>query len=435
MNEEILINKKRKNMKIFYIHRMINFDLLFYYAIKFLFLNNIKGFSAKDIIITSAFWGLFKALSQIPSTIFVDKFGNKKGLIIADFMNALSVLLIMFSNNLSILILANLIGAGGYALKELSEANLLNSSIVEEEITTKNKIFAKKDGKAVRNYFFIEAISSILAGILFEINGYIPMIICTLISIFSAIYSFNIEEVKEIKEKSDIPIIKRAKNYFKNLSLAFKFILNSERLRALMLYSGIMYGIIMVMGTYEMGLLEDVGISAIGTGIIYAVMKIISSFSSSKFNEFHKKNKNRSLALIAISYTLACLFAGIISVSNISNNIIIIILLITYAIRYLDNGLYQVLIKKYIMNFTNEEVFNKVCSANGMVTGIGNFIICLAASFIASMNNIRNSIIIFGIVFFIIIVFVLKYMSSRLGLKPEEYKKKDIDYKEYINMK
>ena len=54
----------------------------------------------------------------------------------------------------------------------------------------------------------------------------------------------------------------------------------SRRLKSLMLYAGVMYGIIAVMNTYEMGLLEEISISASTTGIIYAIAKKFALYKS-----------------------------------------------------------------------------------------------------------------------------------------------------------
>ena len=39
------------------------------------------------------------------------------------------------------------------------------------------------------------------------------------------------------------------------------------------------------------------------------------------------------------------------------------------------------------------------------------------------------------ITFLVIMSLVLYYMKNRVGLKPEEYRKKDINYKEYVRLK
>ena len=92
-----------------------------------------------------------------------------------------------------------------------------------------------------------------------------------------------------------------------------------------MLYSGIMYGIIMVMGTYEMNLLDAIGISATGIGAIYAIMQIVAGLSSKNHDKFHEMCRNKSLAVIAISYTLACLISGIVATVKNPNFVVILL--------------------------------------------------------------------------------------------------------------
>lgn len=430
--EKVLAEKRKKNMKTYSIHRMLTFDLLFYYAIKFLFLTQEKGFTAGDIVTASACWGLFKVIFQIPVTAIIEKLGNKKSLIIADLMQAFSIILVMCAWNMQVLILSNLFGAIACAMKEVAESALLNISIPEVE--DRSKIFSKIDGKALGNYYYISAISAILSGMLFDVNAYIPMTICVIILLISARIANEYKEIKFEKEENK-EIGKQFKTQFKNLKLAFSFIFTSRRLKALMLYSGIMYGMIMVIGTYEMGLLNEIGVSATATGFIYAVMQLIAGMSSKKHNNFHERNKNKSLAIIAISYTLACLIAGVISVIGVPYAIVVGIIIFTYCIRYVSTGLYYVLIKKYITNFTNAEVASKVYSAHGLVTGMGNAVICALGALIVAHNSIIYSMIIFGITFFVIMLLVLQYMNTRVGLNPKDYRKKDINYREYISLK
>ena len=434
--EKIFSIKRKRNMKIYSIHRMLTFDLLFYYAIKFLFLTQIKGFNPEDIVIASACWGLFRVLFQVPITIYIDRYGNRKSLITADILQATGTIIIMLSGNIYMLILANLFGGVGYAMKEVAETETLNLSIPDTE--NKSQIYSKIDGKATANYYYLSAISAILSGILFDINGYIPMTISVILQLLAAGIAHKFEDIRvavKNKESTGAKIKKTLKQYTKNLQLAFSFIFNSRRLKALMMYSGIMYGIIMVMGTYEMNLLDEIGISATGIGVIYALMQVVAGISSRMHDKFHEKYRNRTLTIIGISYTLACLLSGIIAITKIPNFVIISIIIINYVIRYTDTGLYYVLIKKYMTNFTNVEVANKVYAANELVTGLGNSIICIFGAIIVSHNNIMKSMIIFGIVFFLIIMMVLQYMKIRVGLKPNDYRKKDINYKEYISLK
>lgn len=429
--EKEQINARKKNMRIYSVHRMLTFDLLFYYAIKFLFLTQVKGFTASDIVVVSAFLGLFKVLFQIPITVIIDKIGNRRSLIIADLFQATSVTVIMLSNSLPVLIIGNLFGAIAVAMKDVAEPGLLNSSI--PDVKEKSQIYSKIDGKSVGNFYYISAFSAIVSGFLFDINGYIPMTICVIILLISALLATGFTELIPVQKQEDIK--KYYKTYFRDLKLAFSFIFNSSRLKALMLFSGVMYGIIMVMNTYEMGLLDEMGLSASITGIIYAIMQIVAGISSKHHEKIHQKYKNKTLSIVGVSYTLACLMAGIIAVTGLPYWLIIGIIVATYAVRYLSTGFYYVLIKKYITNFTNGEVASKVYSAHSFVIGLGNLIICAFGAIISSNFSVKHSMIIFGIVFFTIMILILNYMRTRVGLDPNSYRKKDINYKEYIGLK
>ena len=429
--EKEQINARKKNMRIYSVHRMLTFDLLFYYAIKFLFLTQVKGFTASDIVVVSAFLGLFKVLFQIPITVVIDKIGNRRSLIIADLFQATSVTVIMLSNSLPVLIIGNLFGAIAVAMKDVAEPGLLNSSI--PDVKEKSQIYSKIDGKSVGNFYYISAFSAIVSGFLFDINGYIPMTICVIILLISALLATGFTELIPVQKQEDIK--KYYKTYFRDLKLAFSFIFNSSRLKALMLFSGVMYGIIMVMNTYEMGLLDEMGLSASITGIIYAIMQIVAGISSKHHEKIHQKYKNKTLSIVGVSYTIACLMAGIIAVTGLPYWLIIGIIVATYAVRYLSTGFYYLLIKKYITNFTNVEVANKLYSAQSFVIGLGNLIICAFGAIISSNFSVKHSMIIFGIVFFTIMILILNYMRTRVGLDPNSYRKKDINYKEYIGLK
>ena len=410
--EKEQINARKKNMRIYSVHRMLTFDLLFYYAIKFLFLTQVKGFTASDIVVVSAFLGLFKVLFQIPITVVIDKIGNRRSLIIADLFQATSVTVIMLSNSLPVLIVGNLFGAIAVAMKDVAEPGLLNSSI--PDVKEKSQIYSRIDGKSVGNFYYISAFSAIVSGFLFDINGYIPMTICVIILLISALLATGFTELTPVQKQEDIK--KYYKTYFRDLKLAFSFIFNSSRLKALMLFSGVMYGIIMVMNTYEMGLLDEMGLSASITGIIYAIMQIVAGISSKQHEKIHQKYKNKTLSIVGVSYTLACLMAGIIAVTGLPYWLIIGIIVATYAVRYLSTGFYYVLIKKYITNFTNGEVANKVYSAHSFVIGLGNLIICAFGAIISSNFSVKHSMIIFGIVFFTIMILILNYMKRIIVL-------------------
>lgn len=108
--------------------------------------------------------------------------------------------MLILSNGLPILIFSQFLSALGYALKNLTESNLLYDSI--EKSNKRNDLFARVDGKSSSFYYYIDAITSLTTGFLFIINGYLPMLLCFIICIFSTMLSLKFKEVLNLETKN-----------------------------------------------------------------------------------------------------------------------------------------------------------------------------------------------------------------------------------------
>jgi len=84
-----------------------------------------------------------------------------------------------------------------------------------------------------------------------------------------------------------------------------------------MLFAGLMYGIIMVMNTYEMGLLEEIEMSAVSVGVVYAAMQLVAAFASRFQYKLHDRFRNKTLSIMGISYTVACFISGLTAIIRI----------------------------------------------------------------------------------------------------------------------
>ena len=68
--EEIELERKKKNnIKLYSKYRIFSWDLLFYYAIIYLFLTIEKKISPAQVLQFDAFYILFRFMVQIPSTL------------------------------------------------------------------------------------------------------------------------------------------------------------------------------------------------------------------------------------------------------------------------------------------------------------------------------------------------------------------------------
>ena len=109
--EKELERKKKNNIKLYPIYRIFSWDLLFYYAIIYLFLTIEKGITPAEVLKFDAFYVFFKFLMQIPCTLLIQKMGKRKSLILANFVGAIHILIIMFAINFEMLLVSQLLCA------------------------------------------------------------------------------------------------------------------------------------------------------------------------------------------------------------------------------------------------------------------------------------------------------------------------------------
>ena len=431
------INPKicKRNMKLFPLYSAISFDYLFFYTINFLFLTQIKNISPSAVVLEDAFYSLFIIIFQIPAALLIDIIGRKKSMLLGNLSNVVYILLVLFIDSLFDLIIAEIFASIAFSLKDVSDLSLLNESI--PQASTKSRIFAKLTSKGLSGYFILNSISLMISGFLYTINGYLPIIISLCIVILSFLISTafidpiseNIKENNDKLKKSKKDNVKETfKTSIQDLINSFKYILSSKRLRSLILFSSIMYGVITVLASYQVSLLEEIGLPASVIGIIVAFLEITASISSKKQEQFHNKFRNKSLSVLGITVSLACILAGF--AGYINNNIYIVSIIAIFAltVKYIVVGIYQILIDKYYRNFTNEDIDSKIFSAKSLFNSISSTILGIIASILIGITNTKNSIIIIGFIFLLLFIIAIKYMKSRLGLHPDEYDKNEIKF-------
>lgn len=416
------IKRKKKNIRLYLKYKMLSNDLLFFYAIDFLFLTQIKGFDVTTVVFAETIYTLFRFIFQIPCTILVDRLKTKKALIIGNISVAIYVLLLIFANNYSVIILANIFSAFGFALKSICGPSLLYDLLPEGR--GQGNMFSKIDGKGMAYYYILYAITSLIAGFLFVINGYIPVILTLLICIYSIYIVFKFKNLHEGNTNEKLSIV----GQLKELRSAFIYIFRSKRLSILITFYSIVSGFMYCFVIFRKSLMADVNISAEYFGIIFTVLGIISSIASANQNIFHKKFKNKTLSRLSNAFIVTCIISGIIVILNLSYEITVLLLMAMFVIQYIVIDPFSSLTKRYLGNFSTSTLRVKIYSATDLIYNAARGIIGLVGTVLLSITNTANTVIILSSIIAIIVYFILKQMKTRVGLRPEEYNKTDIEY-------
>ncbi len=425
-NRKEISKIKRNNAKLYPIYKMFSWDLLFFYSIEFLFYTITKKVTASEVLIINGFYLLFRILMQIPAVAITDFLGKRKSMIIGNIMLIIYMLiLICFPGAISIII-ADLVFALGYNMKTIAESNLLYDSV-----STKGGegLYSKLDAKGGSFYYILDGIASLVAGYLFVINDYLPMLICLGFIIISTILSFKFKDVYEVKreKKENLGLINTLKDYKMDLKMCFKFILKSKRMKAFILFQIVFYSVIEIINTYNSDLLINIGIQEQQFSMIFAVLTLIAGISLSLKRTIEKKFKNRTLSFISLMYIGALIVIGIVS-SIFESQIIIPIILVMLAIQKINVSLWYILEPKYLKNFTKEDMRNKITFAYEFIGGIVASFFSVLGGLLLNILNVKNAFLVIGLLALVSITIVLNYMKTRFGLKPEEYKKEDIEF-------
>jgi len=393
---------------------MFGYDYLFYLVISFLFLTITKGITVAQIMYLSAFSAVFIALFQVPTNYIVEKIGLKKSMIFGNLFWIIHMIMLMVGTSFTIFVIAEAICAIGTCLKSLSETQMLYASLKK---TNNRKDFAKIEGKGVSLYYYLEAVSAIFVGFLFQINSYLPMICTLTFGVIAFITSMYFDDIKDyMTEKCSV------KEYLKG----FKLVLKSKRIISIFMYSFLISALIKVTDTIQKSTIVDLGVSAIEYSLIFAVLTLCIGIGSSIQYKIEDKFKRRTLRFTGYSLTILLLILGIFNIVCLDKKIALVVSISILIMQNILSGSYRISVKKYLNNFTTHMVRGKILSVFYIFESVGKAILLFVCGFIIDNTGTHKTSIILGIFAMAVLYLILKFMNSRLGLNAEEYDKDEI---------
>ena len=411
---------RKHNLKLYPRYLMLGFDLLFYYGIRVMFLTEVKGITSSQILLSSTIYAFSMIIMQVPATLLTSKLGYKNTAITGNILNIIWALILITFKSFAGLALSQVISGTAFALKYVSESNLLSSSIPQAPTYQRNEIFSRLDKKGFSRYCIFSAISTIISGFLYNINPYIPIFLSLICIIASTAISFNFNDIREEESKQSF------KDYMKDLKKGYKFITKSKRLRALLVMTGAVWGIIGLLDSYQLTLLQDIGATSVQIGIIFAMFELTRGLLSNTAIDFNKKFKNKSLTNILLTFGIGFILAGIIAFSRIPFYTKLITIVVILLVMGGANAIDQILAKKYVNNFTSSKILPAIYSAKSICDNLLRTVITLLGALVLGIYNIDIATVAMGIFILILTLGLTVYSKDKLGLKPEEYTQKDI---------
>ena len=423
MNNTEEIQNKKINARLYPIYKMLSWDLLFYYSIIFLYLVQAKNFSASQVMLGEAFFTASCFVLQIPIGLLVDKIGKKRSLVIANICMCLFSFILLIIQNFNQLLIGYFIDAIGYVLKTVCETNILYDSLPIGK--KRGNLYSEIDGIGASRYYVVDAITSLIAGYAFVLNPYLPIIFCFIANIISTILATRFRSIKLQNEQVEVK--EGVREYFRQLGEAIRFTKKSKRIFCLLLYFGLVSGLIYNLTTFRSSVLEGISIPEHYFGIIFAISQIVAAICAKAQIFIHKRFRNKTLAVLGIPLTISCIIIGFLAMIGTSTTFKVIIVLL-FVFQGAIKGAYNVLIYRYLNNFTNRKIRTKLATIRNMFYNISSILISLFGAMLLNYTDSANTIIIVGCMMTILIILLLDYMRGKVGLKPEQYKKEDVKY-------
>lgn len=405
----------QKNTILFPFYKAFSYDVLFYYAISILYLTTTKNFNLSQVALVSSVYSLAAIICQIPASIIADKLGLRNTMIVGNILCMTWGVLYIVSYNFTLILVAELFCGLGFALKGVSESPFLYTSLKKLGRVSE---FAKIESKGSAFYFVFEALASIAAGYLYFINQYLPIICATFCSLIATIISFYMKPIKTTESKT-------TKERLVDMSHGFKFIFKSKRLHAILIFASVFYGVLSLSNLYIKTFLNDIKVSSTLFGYIFAIASVASAIGSAVQGKIEKKHRNKTLSVISLTFISSFVVIGIASLLFSNFDILIVTGVIIFLIQSLIKGAYRIIIKEYVSRYTTTSLRPKLMSIYYLAEHFGSTILLFVASKTIDIASIGVNYCIFGFSLFIIVILILNYMSSRVGLHPSKYTKRD----------
>ena len=360
---------------------------------------------------------------QIPAVTIADLLGRRKGIIIGNCLLAIYLLVLIFAPGVIGVIIADFICAFGFDMKLIAETNLLYDSV---STRGGEGLYLNIDARGGSWHYWLDGIVCLTAGYLFVFNNYLPMFVCLTFVLISTALSFRFKDVYSVKKDERKKVIQVLHEYNDDLKQSLKFIVKSNRMRSYVIFGAVFYGTIKMIDTYRNELLVSKGIPEEQFSAIIAILMLIAGVAATFSKKIHRRFKNKTLTVISLTHICSCIIIGLVA-KFLPNELGIPIILLLCVVLKECSAIWSILEYKYLKNFSTSENRNKITFSYELINGTVTSILAVLGSILLDIAGVDNAFILAGLILLVIIILILDYMRTRIGLKPSEYKKEDIE--------
>lgn len=399
MQKDNIINNKIKiSNKIYPFLAGLSDDLMFWAAINTIFLTIVKGFNASQISMLVAIASFSSIIFERTMFRIIIRIGNLKSFRMGLVMLLLAAIIITFAKKLFIIAIGFIIYYLAYYFTNMGNVILKRNL---KAINCEND-FAKIQSKTSLIYATATMIVSFIVGFLFNVNNYLPMIICILICIINLYLSRYLYEYKD------------EKNMVKDNNKNNNKVNWSKIIILIILVYGLLYATVeslqengKIFIQYRMENFISIDKTSIYLTIIIAFSRVARVLSNLLFNKIHYMLKSKLIILLNILLlsSIAFMISGFIIPYN------------TIGVIIMGIGFFILLfIRDPIAIFTKLELFNN-CEIKDQEEVIHKYNLCrkIVRCFLATSASLL--LLKVNMLYLMVILFMLCLIYLCLTLK------------------
>lgn len=396
--------KLNRSIDIYPIFYGLTSDLIFWIAINTLFLTTVKHMSASEINSIEAISTIIGIFFQFILIKIVRKIGNLKSVRLGTVLLFFSALLNTISTKYIGFLFAELCYVIGFVFKGMDNVILIKNL----KYLNRSDDYIKYQTRGSTIYSLATLMISLVSGFMFNINPYIPMIICLIVCLFNIILTHFIYEIP-IEDKVN-------ENEFKTNIKNF-----SKKLILIIIFYGLFYAMIScgqknskIFIQFDLQNLFRIEKVTIYMSVFIFISRISRLVSNLIFMKVYNKLKNKMI--FALELCLVFAFSTLLIGHFIGN---------TYGIYIMALGFFTFLfirdpsdnyIRKVLFENSNEKVHDKIVNYINITKKMSTLIYSsIVAGMLVRLNYVyvMSLLLVLSISFIVIIINIYKMLEVK----------------------
>ena len=387
-----------KNVKTYYMYSTFA-ELLILGPILVLFLI-AKGLSFTEIMVLQSISAVAVVLFEVPTGAVADKIGRKESILLGALLWALSLGFYVVGTSFPMFILAEVTFSLGATFKSGADNALIYDSL---KTMGREKEFQSIEGKARSLALYAQAVGSIIAGFVYEVNTNLPFIISIAFMLLTIIIALRFKE-----PPIDGKVGKYGINYMQQIKESGKFILSHEKIKAIIIFTMMFFIFYRTAFFYYQPYMEAVEIPVRYFGILFFIFNITAAFASKRSHWIMEKTKPKTLTFMALLMIISFVLMGTIKIW---------VGVFAILFQQIARGIYRPVITKYLNKHIPSDKRATVLSFQSLACNMSVAIAFPLMGVLKDHENIFTTHMLLGVTMIILTVLTIKYMNARLGLK------------------